>query len=111
MDDPTLIKREATSDRLQHPPHRERPLARVQTVPWLLFISLLAISAWLAWRAFGPEDYGDPLATSLVAFEKQNRLTVFSAQLSPVVSSEDSRFFGTIRSRNRGQVGCRRMCV
>jgi len=99
MDEPPLIKREATSDRLQHPPHRERPLARVQTMPWLLFIGLLAIAAWLAWRAFGPEDYGDPLATSLVAFEKQNRLTVFSAQLSPVVSSEDSRFFGTIRSR------------
>jgi hypothetical protein len=99
MDDPPLIKREASSDRLQHSPHRERPLARVQTVPWLLFIGLLAVAAWLAWRAFGPEDYGDPLATSLVAFEKQNRLTVFSAQLSPVVSSEDSRFFGTIRSR------------
>lgn len=99
MDDPPLIKREATGDRLQHLPHRERPLARVQTVPWLLFIGLLAIAAWLAWRAFGPEDHGDPLATSLVAFEKQNRLTVFSAQLSPVVSSEDSRFFGTIRSR------------
>src|SRR5690606_22210153 len=50
-------------------------------------------------RAFGPQDYGDPLATSLVAFEKQNRLTVFSAELSPVVASEDSRFFGTVRSR------------
>jgi hypothetical protein len=99
MNDPPLIKREATSDRLQHLPHRERPLAGVQTVPWLLLIGLVAICAWLAWRAFGPEDYGDPLATSLVAFEKQNRLTVFSAQLSPVVSSEDSRFFGTIRSR------------
>ena len=94
MDDPPLIKREATSDRLQHPPHRERPLARVQTVPWLLFIGLLAIAAWLAWRAFGPEDYGDPLATSLIAFEKQTRLTVFSAQLSPVVASEDSRLCG-----------------
>jgi hypothetical protein len=99
MDDPPLIKRETVGDRLQHPAHPERPLARVQTVPWLLFILMLAIAAWLAWRAFGPEDNGDPLATSLVAFEKQNRLTVFSAQLSPVVSSEDSRLFGAIRSR------------
>src|SRR5690606_16182595 len=32
-------------------------------------------------------------------FEKQNRLTVFSAQLSPVVSSEATRLFGTIRNR------------
>ena len=99
MDEPTPIEREATSDRLQQPPHRERPLARVQTVPWLLVIGLLAITAWLAWRAFGPEDYGDPLTTSLVAFEKQNRLTVFSAQLSPVVSSEDSRLFGALKTR------------
>ncbi|AKH42569.1 hypothetical protein FHS61_000339 [Altererythrobacter atlanticus] len=80
-------------------PERQRALARVQAVPWLLFILMLALSAWLAWRAFGPRDYGDPLATSLVAFEKQNRLTVFSAQLSPVVASEDSRFFGAIQSR------------
>jgi hypothetical protein len=99
MDDPTQIKRDTNLDRLQPPVERERPLARVQTLPWLLFIVMLALAAWFAWRAFGPEDNGDPLATSLVAFEKQNRLTVFSAQLSPVVSSEDSRLFGAIRSR------------
>lgn len=99
MDDPHLIKREAIGDRLQHPPHRDHPLARVQAMPWLLFIVALALAAWFGWRAFGPEDNGDPLATSLVAFEKQNRLTVFSAQLSPVVASEDSRLFGAIRSR------------
>jgi len=99
MVDPLLIKRDTAGDRLQHPPHHERPLARVQALPWLLFILMLALSAWLAWRAFGPEDNGDPLATSLVAFEKQNRLTVFSAQLSPVVASEDSRLFGAFKSR------------
>jgi hypothetical protein len=99
MDDPPLIKREAVGDRLQHPPHRETPLARVQALPWLLFIVAFALAAWFAWKAFGPEDLGDPLATSLTALEKQNKLTVFSAQLSPVVASEDSRFFGTVKSR------------
>lgn len=99
MDDSHLIERESTSDRLQPRLHRERPLARVQALPWLLFVLTLALAAWFAWQAFGPEDNGDPLATSLVAFEKQNRLTVFSAQLSPVVSSQDSRLFGAIRSR------------
>ncbi len=95
---PTIMAEPRHDDRL---PQREggRTLARVQALPWLLFIVMLAVSAWLAWRAFGPQDYGDPLATSLVAFEKQNRLTVFSAELSPVVASEDSRFFGTVRSR------------
>ena len=73
--------------------------ARASALPWLLFIVTLAAAAWLAWRAFGPEDIGDPLATSLVAFEKQNTLTVFSAQLAPVVSSDDSRLFGLVQSK------------
>jgi len=95
MNDPRPIER----DRVLPAVHRERPLARVQMTPWLLFIAMLALAAWLGWRAFGPEDNGDPLATSLLAFEKQNRLTVFSAQLSPVVASTDSRLLGVIRSK------------
>ena len=63
-----LRARETIGDRLQHAPHHDAPLARVQMVPWLLFIAMLALSVWLAWRAFGPEDNGDPLATSLVAW-------------------------------------------
>ena len=90
---------ETSADTLVPKAQRQRPLARVQAVPWLIVILLLAASAWLAWRAFGPEELGDPLATSLVAFEEQNELTVFSAQLAPVVSSTDSRFFGAIESR------------
>lgn len=99
MDDPSLIGRASAADRLQHAPRRETPLARVQALPWLLFIVALALAAWLAWKAFGPEDLGDPLATSLTALEKQNKLTVFSAQLSPVVASEDSQLFGALKSR------------
>ena len=99
MDDSPLTESRARTGSLSPGLRREIPLARVQMLPWLLFILMLALCAWLAWRAFGPEDYGDPLATSLVAFEKQNRLTVFSAQLSPVVASTDSRLFGAIQSR------------
>jgi len=80
-------------------PAHGQNLARVQAVPWLIVILLLAAVAWLGWKTFGLEDTGDPLATSLVAFEKQNKLTVFSAQLSPVVASEDSRLFGALTSR------------
>lgn len=77
-----------------------RPLALVQGVPWMIVIGLIALSAWLGWKAFGPDETaGDPIATSLVAFEEQNRLTVFSAQLSPVVANEDSRLFGALKSR------------
>ncbi|UIP06655.1 DUF4230 domain-containing protein [Erythrobacter sp. SDW2] len=76
-----------------------RSLARTQALPWLLVILLLAAVAWLAWKAFGPDELGDPVATSLVAFEEQNALTVFSAEFAPVVASNDSRFFGTIKTR------------
>jgi len=99
MDDPHLIHRETVGDRLQHPPHRQASLARVQATPWLLFIVTLALAVWFAWKACGPEDLGDPLATSLTALEKQNKLTVFSAQLSPVVASEDSQLLGVLKSR------------
>lgn len=80
-------------------PKRARSLAVAQSVPWLLFILMLALSAWLAYRAFWPKEGGDPIGTTIVAFEKQNRLTVFSAQLAPVVAAEDSRLMGLVKSR------------
>lgn len=65
-------------------------------LPWLLFAATLAV---LGWHVFKPEKLGDPLATSLVAFEKQNRLTVFSAELAPVVASDDARYFGLLKTK------------
>lgn len=76
-------------------------LAR-KTLAWLapgLVAANLVLGGWLLWRAFGPSPYGDPLATSLAAFEKANRLTVFSAQLAPVVASDDERLLGMLKSR------------
>jgi len=73
--------------------------ARRAALPWLLFVAALALAAFFAWRWWQPEDIGDPLATSLVAFERQNSLTVFSAELAPVVSSNDSRLFGLVQAR------------
>lgn len=75
------------------PPRRRSPL------PWILFLLALALAAWASWRAFGPVSPGDPLATTLTAFERQNRLTVFSAQLSPVVASDEESMFGLLKSR------------
>jgi len=72
---------------------------QVRRAPWVLLALTLAAAAWLAWRAFGPESIGDPLATSLLAFEKQNSLTVFSAQLAPVVASDDERMLGLLKSK------------
>lgn len=78
---------------------RTTPMPPVSRVPWVLFALTLVAAAWLAWRAFGPESLGDPLATSLMAFEKQNSLTVFSAQLAPVVASDDERMLGLLKSK------------
>lgn len=75
---------------------RDRSVAGGSALPWLLFLVTVAA---LAWFLFKPAKLGDPLATSLVAFEKQNRLTVFSAQLVPVVSSDDTRLFGLVHSK------------
>lgn len=94
-----MTTKEQPTDTLAPQPQPQKSLARIQAVPWLIVILLMAAVAWLGWRAFGPQDLGDPLATSLVAFEKQNELTVFSAEFAPVVSSDDSRFFGTINTR------------
>ncbi len=76
-----------------------RAIARQFALPWYLFAAALALATWALWKAYGPSAYGDPLATSLAAFEKQNKLTVFSAQLAPVVSSDDERGFGLLKSR------------
>lgn len=73
--------------------------ARASALPWLLFAVALAIAVWGLWQAYGPRSLGDPLGTSLTAFEKQNKLTVFSAQLSPVVASDDNQLLGLLKSR------------
>ncbi len=72
---------------------------RMAALPWLLFLAAAALAVWLGWQLWKPEQIGDPLATSLVAFDKQDRLTVFSAELAPVVASDDSRLFGLVTSR------------
>ncbi len=78
---------------------RKPSLARASGAPWLLFILALALAAWLAYEAFWPQDRGSPLGATLTSFEKQNKLTVFSAQLAPVVAAEDSRLLGLVNSK------------
>ncbi|MEX0343027.1 MAG: DUF4230 domain-containing protein [Erythrobacter sp.] len=69
----------------------EQPLARIQAVPWLIVIVLLAAVAWLGWRAFFYQEEGDPVGSAMLAFEKQNSLTVFSSRFEIVAESVDRR--------------------
>lgn len=66
-------------------------LAQVQAVPWMIVIVLLAAVAWLGWRAFFYEEEGDPVGSAMLAFQKQNSLTVFSSRFEVVAESEDRR--------------------
>ncbi|MFC0590207.1 DUF4230 domain-containing protein [Novosphingobium aquiterrae] len=78
---------------------RLTPAPQRFAAPWLGLASALVLAAWFGWKAYGPRDLGDPIANSLVALEKQDKLTVFSAQLSPVVAADDERLFGILKSR------------
>lgn len=85
-------------DRLNPQVPAAQARVRVTALPWILFVCATALAGWLAWQMWKPAPIGDPLATSLVAFDKQDRLTVFSAELAPVVASDDSRLFGLVTS-------------
>ncbi len=72
---------------------------RGQRRAWLVAGAALVLAAGLGWQLWRSSDHGDPVTTSLTAFEKANRLTVFSAQLAPVVSADDVRAYGLLKSR------------
>lgn len=80
-------------------PHAGKSLARIQAVPWLLAIVLFAAVVWLAWRAFLYRPDADPVASSLLAFQKQNSLIVFSSRFEVVAESDDARLLGLLKSK------------
>ena len=73
---------------------REPNLTRIQAVPWLIVIVLLAAVAWLGWRAFFYQEEGDPVGSAMLAFEKQNSLTVFSSRFEVVAESVNTPSVG-----------------
>ncbi|MEO1921145.1 MAG: hypothetical protein COW16_12385 [Sphingomonadales bacterium CG12_big_fil_rev_8_21_14_0_65_65_10] len=85
------VTEKPTTEGLEPRVDRDKPLARVQALPWLLLILALAAVAWLTWRAFFYDERADPVGSAMLAFEKQNSLTVFSSRFEVVAESEDSR--------------------
>ena len=73
------------------PVQRQQSLARVQAMPWLIVIVLLAAVAFLTWRAYFYSEESDPVGSAMLAFEKQNSLNVFSSRFEVVAESEDAR--------------------
>ncbi|MGB7373855.1 DUF4230 domain-containing protein [Pontixanthobacter sp.] len=84
------------AERVIAQPKAQKSLARVQAVPWLIVILLIAATAWLGWRAFFYQAEGDPVGSAMLAFEKQNSLTVFSSRFEVVAESTNTTALGPI---------------
>jgi hypothetical protein len=88
---------------------RAPALARVSALPWLLFLVVTVIAAWLAWRQFRPADIGDPLATSLIAFEKQDKHRVQRAARARGIERRRAAVRAGEIETGRGDSGARRL--
>jgi len=88
--DRTVITPQGDTE-LREPIVDERPLARIQAMPWLIVIVLLAAVGWLTWRAFFHSEEGDPVGSAMLAFEKQNSLNVFSSRFEIVAESQNAQ--------------------
>lgn len=64
--------------------------------PWIVVLLMLVALAWLAWEKWGPQDRGDIVATSMIAFERQNVLTVFSSRFDVVAESVSTPSLGPL---------------
>lgn len=83
--------KEARRGELAEAPARHTPLARIQAAPWLIVIVLIAAVAWLTWRAFFYNPHADPVGSAMLAFQKQNSLTVFSSRFEVVAESTNAQ--------------------
>lgn len=83
--------REREKGGLREPVGRNASLASIQAVPWMIVIVLIAAVAWLTWRAFFFEEEGDPVGSAMLAFQKQNSLTVFSSRFEVVAESTNTQ--------------------
>jgi hypothetical protein len=88
---------EAETVQLDAPkPVKQKSLARIQAVPWLIVIVLFAATCWLFWRAFIYQAEGDPVGSAMLAFEKQNTLTVFSSRFEVTAESTNTTSIGPL---------------
>lgn len=93
-------EREVRSEALQPLRHDGGALSyRGERLLWLLVAVLLVASAWLAWRAFYYQEEGDPVASAMLAFEKQNSLVVFASRFEVVAESEYRQTVGPVTLR------------
>lgn len=90
-----LKQDERSTVRPMEPPVGPPPARTVpKGAPWIVVLLLALALAWLAWEKWGPEERGDIVATSMLAFERQNALTVFSSRFDVVAESVNTPSLG-----------------
>ena len=78
------------------PPERAAPPRVPRSLALILIGVMAAALVWLAWDKWGPQEEGDIVATSMLAFERQNSLTVFSSRFDVVAESVSTPSVGPL---------------
>jgi hypothetical protein len=74
---------------------RDAPvLAANRRAPWLIVAALLVAVGFLSWRAYFYEEEADVIGSAMIAFERQNSLTVFSSRFEVVAESTSTPSVG-----------------
>ncbi|MEL6485533.1 MAG: DUF4230 domain-containing protein [Pseudomonadota bacterium] len=73
--------------------------SRGERALWLVIAVLAASAVFLGWRAYIYEEEGDPVASAMLAFEKQNSLIVFASRFEVVAQSEYEQTIATVPVR------------
>ncbi|MEO1490379.1 MAG: DUF4230 domain-containing protein [Pseudomonadota bacterium] len=66
---------------------------------WVLVVALAAAALFLGWRAYVYQEESDPVASAMLAFEKQNALVVFASRFEVVAESEYEQTIATVPVR------------
>ena len=66
---------------------------------FVVVAALVALAIFLGWRAYFYQEEGDPVASAMLAFEKQNSLVVFSSHFEVVAESEYEQSLGPVTLR------------
>jgi hypothetical protein len=81
------------------PPAHGIANGRANLGPWVLVAALAALALFLGWRAYVYEEEGDPVASAMLAFERQNALVVFASRFEVVAESEYEQSVGPFTVR------------
>lgn len=87
MDDHPLTRTRPRTTDVRPEAALDAALAPLRRAPWIIVAVLLVAVGWLVWRAYVFEEEGDVISSAMIAFERQNSLTVFNSRFEVVAES------------------------